>query len=72
MSDRDRINESVHLRNARALAEGARVERVRLEELQDRVRHLENQLAMVRVELTELRQQFATVLAMRGRGPTSR
>jgi len=65
------MNDSVHFRNARALAEGAKADRVRQDELMQRVKHLENQLTMMVVELAQLRQQIVIAITSRGSGPTA-
>jgi len=66
------MNDSVHLRNAKALNERNKQDRVRHDELLQRVQHLENQVTMLRSENEQLRQQVYGILAARGTGPTSR
>jgi hypothetical protein len=38
--------------------------------LRQRLQHLENQVAMLRGELSQVQQQLTVMLASRGRGPT--
>lgn len=64
------MNDSVHLRNARALAEGADAARVRVDELLLRIQHLERQFVMSSAEIVALRQQLTVLLVSRGHGPT--
>ena len=66
------MNDSVHLRNARALDERNKQDRVRHDELFLRVQHLERQLAMLHTDIATMRQQVLTLVASRGSGPTVR
>jgi uncharacterized protein YceH (UPF0502 family) len=66
------MSDSVHVRNARALAEAARGDREKSEALTARVAHLENQVAMLRQAIDQLTQRVALAFAGRGSGPTSR
>lgn len=65
------MSDSVHFRNARALDERNKQDRIRHDELLERVKHLENQLAMLRVELMQVRQQVIVAITSRGSGPTA-
>lgn len=65
------MNDSVHFRNARALDERNKQDRVRHDELVERVKHLENQVAMMRTDIAQLRQQVVVAITSRGSGPTA-
>lgn len=64
------MNDSVHYRNAKALAEGAKADRAKHDELHARVRSLEAQHAMLRIQFEQVRQMALLALASRGSGPT--
>lgn len=63
---------SVNERNASALAQAIKDDRVKLDTLRERVQHLEAQVAMQVEAVTMLQQRLAVMLASRGTGPTSR
>lgn len=64
------MSDSIHLRNAQALAEAGRTERAARELLADRVTHLENQVAMLTHDVARLRQNMTLAFTQRGPGPT--
>lgn len=64
------MSDSIHLRNAKALAEADRSERQAREQLADRVSHLENQVAMLTHDVARLRQNMTLAFTHRGPGPT--
>jgi hypothetical protein len=66
------MSDSVHFRNARALDERNKQDRVRHDELSARVQHLERQLAMLNADMATMRQQVIMLIASRGSGPTVR
>ena len=66
------MNESVHLRNAKALDARNKQLRVELDALRDRLQHLENQVAMQGQYVRDVQQMMSALLASRGHGPTSR
>lgn len=66
------MNDSVHLRNAKALDARNKQMTVEADVLRERVRHLEAQVAMLREDVSGIRQQFAAILVSRGSGPTER
>jgi uncharacterized protein YceH (UPF0502 family) len=66
------MSDSIHVRNAKALAEAARADRLKSEQLTARVAHLENQVAMLRQSIEQLTQRITLAFAGRGSGPTSR
>ncbi len=63
---------SVNERNASALAQAIKDDRVKFDTLRERVQHLEAQVAMQVEAVTTLQQWLAVLLASRGTGPTSR
>jgi hypothetical protein len=65
------MSDSIHIRNAKALAEGVRTDRIKHDTLVDRVGHLENQVAMLRIELDQMKQQLIVAIVSRGTGPTA-
>lgn len=66
------MSDSLHLRNAQALAEAARGDREKSAALTARVVHLENQVTMLKQAIDTMQQRLAVAFAGRGTGPTSR
>lgn len=66
------MNDSVHLRNAKALDARNKQMTAEADALRERVQHLANQVAMLNSEVVQLRQQLTVLLASRGSGPTVR
>lgn len=66
------MNDSVHIRNAKALDARSKQLTEEVDALRARVGHLENQLAMQAQSVRDLQQTVAVALAARGRGPTAR
>lgn len=64
------MSDSVHLRNAKALDARNKQMTAEADVLRQRLQHLENQVAMLRGELSQVQQQLTVMLASRGRGPT--
>lgn len=66
-------DDSVHIRNAKALAEGLKNEVAKRELLHGRVTALEQQVAMFRQAVTEMQQQMQSMRSARtSTGPTQR
>lgn len=66
-------NDSVHIKNAKALHEGLTREITKREELQGRVDQLERQLSMFKTLLQDIDQQLKVLRATRtSTGPTQR
>jgi len=66
------MNDSVHLRNAKALDQRQKMNTAETDALRQRVGHLESRITMLESELNTLRQQLSYVLMARGNGPTAR
>jgi hypothetical protein len=66
------MSDSVHLRNAKALDARNKQMAVDFDALRERVKHLENQVAMHGQYLRDAQQTIAAALTARGNGPTSR
>jgi hypothetical protein len=66
------MSDSVHLRNAKALDARNKQMSAEADVLRDRMRHLENQVAMMRSDVIQLQQQLTVLLASRGTGATAR
>jgi len=64
------MNDSVHIRNAKALDARSKQLTAEVDALRIRVVHLENQLAMQGQTMRDLQQNITVIFASRGRGPT--
>jgi hypothetical protein len=63
---------SVNERNATALAEAIKADRLRMDAMQERITQMEKQLAMQVSTTLQLQQTITVLQATRSRGPTSR